>query len=449
MSQLRVVLFNSPVVNFNRDKYKQKSQDKSTVFDTMYEQQEHTDYLCHGRTKNGLINAFLMAYNEHVPLAIKPDDIHVALQIVFSTYINNNAEALRQVFVDHQDKKELTAKMTNFDFNTFTDNIYSQMKENMKDGNLLNILNCTYSTTTPIISCVSKAIVMNTFQAYFSYACELMCGIPELVLLGTISDWDMLFNKYCALRDFCLTLEKCELRDWFQCMNILMTMFRDLRCLQESGTVDAPPEYVNLWSRAITHVPYGSGGGTRLGGWIHVLVPYAASNKLKPFFKNLPCLDTSKEVPDRGKFRGYDYQKEMAKYYGSTTWDDIQDSMLSTPVKFTNENIDATMYSGFSQDCYVSSDNIVSVNYRIKITKVKQEFTDKLKELHQNLDNIVKQKQTQSMYNTPYNDKITKLQKKKDKEDLEQMRNRKEWFECVKTDGMLLSDIYRVIENNK
>ena len=37
-----------------------------------------------------------------------------------------------------------------------------------------------------------------------------------------------------------------------------------------------------------------------------------------------------------------------------------------------------------------------------------------------------------------------------DKEELEKIRKRKEWFkECIKTDSMLLSNIYREIRDNK
>jgi disulfide oxidoreductase YuzD len=108
--------------------------------------------------------------------------------------------------------------------------------------------------------------------------------------------------------------------------------------------------------------------------------------------------------------------------------------------KFLNKT-DIQLYRGILNKIFKEFDTIEP--------QVLGDLLDKLRELHQNLDNIVKQKQTQSMFNTPYNDKINQLQKKKDKEDLEQMRNKEKWFECVKSDGMLLSDIYRVIHDKK
>ena len=100
---------------------------------------------------------------------------------------------------------------------------------------------------------------------------------------------------------------------------------------------------------------------------------------------------------------------------------------------------DIQLYRGILNKIYKDFDTIEP--------SVLGDLLDKLKELHQSLDNIVKQKKTQSMYDTPYFDNIIQLQKKKDKKDIEQMKNKENWFkECVKTDGMLLSDIYRVIK---
>jgi hypothetical protein len=54
------------------------------------------------------------------------------------------------------------------------------------------------------------------------------------------------------------------------------------------------------------------------------------------------------------------------------------------------------------------------------------------------------------MYDTPKNKRMNLLRLKMDKEELEKIRNRKEWFkECIKTDSMLLSDIYTEIKNNR
>ncbi|CAF3084543.1 unnamed protein product [Rotaria sp. Silwood2] len=52
--------------------------------------------------------AFLFAYNSHEDIVLSPDDIWLMIRIYFCQYINDNAEKLRALFVDHTDKKILT-----------------------------------------------------------------------------------------------------------------------------------------------------------------------------------------------------------------------------------------------------------------------------------------------------------------------------------------------------
>ena len=55
-----------------------------------------------------IFKAFLRAYNSHEDIVLSPDDIWLMLCIYFSKYINDNAEKLRSIFVDHEGKKRLT-----------------------------------------------------------------------------------------------------------------------------------------------------------------------------------------------------------------------------------------------------------------------------------------------------------------------------------------------------
>lgn len=77
------------------------------------------------------------------------------------------------------------------------------------------------------------------------------------------------------------------------------------------------------------------------------------------------------------------------------------------------------------------------------------DLLDKLKDIHSSLENVVRQKSIQKMYDTPKNKRMNFLRMKMDREELEKMKNKKEWFkECIKTDSMLLIDIYREIRDN-
>jgi hypothetical protein len=109
--------------------------------------------------------------------------------------------------------------------------------------------------------------------------------------------------------------------------------------------------------------------------------------------------------------------------------------------KFLNKT-DIQLYRGILHKIYKDFDNMEP--------SVLGDLLDKLKELHNELDKVVQQRNTQQMYNTPYDKRLNLLKIKKDKEELEKMKNKEELYkECVKTDGVLLSDIYREIRDNK
>ncbi len=77
------------------------------------------------------------------------------------------------------------------------------------------------------------------------------------------------------------------------------------------------------------------------------------------------------------------------------------------------------------------------------------DLLDKLKDIHSSLENVVRQKSIQQMYDTPKNKRMNIIRLKMDKKELEKIKNREVWFkECIKTDTMLLSDIYREIRDN-
>lgn len=57
---------------------------------------------------HAIFSAFLYAYNSHEDIVLSPDDIWLMVCIYFSKYVSDNAEKLRNIFVDHENKKQLT-----------------------------------------------------------------------------------------------------------------------------------------------------------------------------------------------------------------------------------------------------------------------------------------------------------------------------------------------------
>jgi hypothetical protein len=62
----------------------------------------HADYSGHP-----VFEAFLAAYSKHEDIVLSPDDIWLMITIYYSKYVDDNAEELRSLFVDHEGKKKL------------------------------------------------------------------------------------------------------------------------------------------------------------------------------------------------------------------------------------------------------------------------------------------------------------------------------------------------------
>jgi hypothetical protein len=62
----------------------------------------HADYSGHP-----VFEAFLAAYTNHEDIILSPDDIWLMITIYYATYVDDNAEQLRSLFVDHEGKKKL------------------------------------------------------------------------------------------------------------------------------------------------------------------------------------------------------------------------------------------------------------------------------------------------------------------------------------------------------
>lgn len=346
-----------------------------------YSQYEHTEHLL-GEAKNGsqvnhryqqtdhhLVNGFLYAYNNHLPLKIRPDDIQLIIQAVLSICVNNNAEKFRPLFVDHAGKMKISVKSETFDPDFFCTVFTGAMKSNLKDPIFVDKFSAKYSTTTPLIRTVSNMMLMNTLKEYFSFEMILGCGIPNIILCGSQGDWKVLSENYIYLKNF---FKGTELDNWFKHFDTIIEMFLEMRMLGVSGSVRAPDHIKELWKRVISYVPQGSGGDKILGGWIRLLIPYTTDNKLiGGLDKKVPCLDISMSDPSLGE-KGITYamQDKLRDFYIASGWSTVPKSNVITPA--TLIDYDGTEYqvefaSGFFESAFV--DGCVSMNIGFIMTE--------------------------------------------------------------------------------
>ncbi len=87
----------------------------------------------------------------------------------FSQYMNNTAEQLRSIFVEHNEGKIiLTAHDLNdkHNWDDFFDQIKVEIAENTKND-VCQLLTAEFSTTGKVESILSTAYIMNTLKSYF------------------------------------------------------------------------------------------------------------------------------------------------------------------------------------------------------------------------------------------------------------------------------------------
>lgn len=327
--------------------------------ENFYSEYESTKNLIREDSCNGFVNTFLAAYNSHKPLRLRPDDINLALQLVWSICLNNNAEKFRSEFVNHEGKIELQVESLGFDSNFFCQEFANLMKKNVKNPEFIEFFTKEFTTTTQLIKTVSNQVLMNTLKEYFSCSMILGCGISKVIMEGTKEDWNKLTESYEYFKKF---FADTELKSWFVHADIIMKNLISMRNLQDEGEVEATNDLKEFWLRVICYVPQGSGEQTILGGWIRLLTPYSSTNKIIGLEQPILCLDLTKKRPEYS--RNYSQQDVLANYYYATGWSELQKSLIETPTKlfdYNSKEYNVEFVSGFYPP-YERDDGSISTN---------------------------------------------------------------------------------------
>lgn len=332
----------------------------------------HYEHTCTVKQEceNDFIGAFITAYNHHIMLGLRPDDLAQQIHTTFATYINKFPEESRAALVSHEGKKTIELRAVNMDIDEFCDGFAQQMRADSANPTFCDEMTRTFSTSTRTTRTVANINLMNTLKSYYSCEMILGCGIPAVRLFGTIADWNALRTSYQSLRAL---YAHSELAPWFIHFDTIIDMFVEMRELSSTETsAQAPPRIVALWERVISYVPQGSGSDTLLGGWVRLFTPYKSSNKLINLTR-VDCLDLSIKPPtDKRDY--YDWQNKMALYYNAGSWDSIARSLSITPIKIDGERFE--LVSGFFNPAKLAQQPIVVANMGYLI----REDTDAKKE---------------------------------------------------------------------
>jgi hypothetical protein len=214
------------------------------------------------RSPNAFIETVHLAFDNHLPLTLSPDDFWLCIAQGFAIHFKENVEELRGRFVDFEGTEKIEVRRDGFIrgsvdndwegcFDEFTEQIADQIGVHLWD-----LLVADFSTTGPVERAASEIIMMDAMSPLFSYELTTMCGFPEITLLGTPEDWWNLKDRAAALAEFDLAWWTGELRPVLD---------------RVAKSAEGRPD-IDFWRSF--YKDSGASGGPYVTGWINMLFPY-------------------------------------------------------------------------------------------------------------------------------------------------------------------------------
>lgn len=219
------------------------------------------------------ISTLNAAYGEHHPVTLSPDMIWLLICQGVSNHINENAEAMRSQFVNHQGQAVISIIRPDFVKNGYNDwantlpEFTAQVKTYLKDD-ITTWMIPQFSTTDANATVAYQVTLLESMQKYFLNRVG-GCGIPFITLEGATADWK-------KIRNLAENLRKYQLNDWVEALIPVLDQF----VLASEGKVE-----VDFWDDMIKYAL--NYDDIAVNGWITKFFPYIEDRYDKgKFFPN-------------------------------------------------------------------------------------------------------------------------------------------------------------------
>ena len=165
---------------------------------------------------NKVLLGYLNAFVDHCPIKVSPNVIWQLILNAFSKHVNNRSEELRSKFVNFEGVKNLNViKVGSIDeIYKYEDEIIDELTQKIAENvgkELVNVLTPNFSTSNKNSVISGKVSIMSSFKKYFRYHAEMVrCGIPYILLEGTLEDWEKILEKLKFLSKYDFSNEKME-----------------------------------------------------------------------------------------------------------------------------------------------------------------------------------------------------------------------------------------------
>jgi hypothetical protein len=238
---------------------------------------ENDTGLFHGGFKNQFIGMAKFSFDRHVGFALNPGHLFLLICQQVALHVNQHPEELRDRFVHHEGKKELTlmvpAYPTKQEWTGIIKDFQSQIQENTVADTYELFNQRDFTCSSEIEQIAGDVCLMDLCQEFFSYTMITSCGIPYFKLEGMVEDWELLREKAEEI------LNRKTLPEFSSYWKPILLPLLDKLLLQrkEEESVD-----VKFWDDFFLEKRvggYGSGKPTYMTGWINCFFPIVGERK--------------------------------------------------------------------------------------------------------------------------------------------------------------------------
>lgn len=184
---------------------------------------------------------------------------------LFSKYVNDHSEKLRNIFVNFEGKKVLECiRIGTFeDVYKYKEDLIEEFCNKISENigkELTDILTPNFTTSTKESIIAGKVSIMSTFKKYFKYRIGMCtCGIPYILLEGSLEDWKKILEKLKSLSKCGFSTKKIE-EDIIEIINtkkgkinldfwrkIIMETKRTIRETKKCMSVEVERDLITGW----------------------------------------------------------------------------------------------------------------------------------------------------------------------------------------------------------
>lgn len=210
---------------------------------------------------NGFVESIHVAFDEHRPLTLSPDDVWLTICQAFGNHIAVIADEKNDLLIAEEAPKEIRVFVRDLAQNNTTgwEKLVNGFNDSLKlhiKHDAVSLVNQKFSTTTAPIATAYQITLMDAVKSYFSFVGESGCGIPHITLLGTPEDWQKIYDALDGFNSYGLEFWTKELKP----------------VIKEFVNASKGNVNISFWQTMYKHESFY--GVTSVTGWVHKFFPY-------------------------------------------------------------------------------------------------------------------------------------------------------------------------------